>query len=58
MNEQPPEQNAKKAANSADHKTSEPNKPIPQPDQGSPMGRFNAAMQKILSTPKKNLPKR
>jgi hypothetical protein len=30
-------------------------KPLPEPTSDSPMGKFNKAMRKILSVPKKNL---
>ena len=44
--------------NEKSSKPSKPSKPIRQPEQNTPMGKFNDALRKILSVPKKNIDKK
>jgi hypothetical protein len=49
---QQPDQN-KPAKEATDSKTFEPDKPQVEPGSNNPMGKFNKALRKILSVPKK-----
>lgn len=47
-----------RAEKSTNNKPPTPSKPIVQPEQNSPMDKFNSAMRKILSVPKKGISKK